>query len=152
MNESFQSLKIRRFTKHARESVFSALTEPAKMAQWFFGMKAGRAKVTGDLRPGGKYVIEMSDSEKSCSPHGVYLEIKPPERLVFTWSSAPFVVKSKVTIELFERPGGTELVLTHELPQDAIEAHQEGWTNCLDHLEQFLDTLSSDPSPPKRKH
>ncbi len=152
MNKQSDSLQIRRFSKHERARVFLALTEPAKMAQWFFGMKGGRAKVTNDLRPGGKYIIDMSDSEKSCSPHGTYLEITPPERLVFTWSSKEFVIESTVTIELFEREGGTDLVLTHELPRDAAEAHQQGWNNCLDHLEQFLDTLLADPAPPKRKH
>ena len=148
MNEPSHSLKIRRFSKHGRARIFSALTEPAKMAQWFFGMKGGRAKVTSDLRPGGKYIIEMADSEKSCSPRGIYLEITPPERLVFTWSSEGQVVESKVTVELFVRSGGTELVLTHELPRDAAEAHQQGWNNCLDHLEQFLDALPSNPLPP----
>jgi uncharacterized protein YndB with AHSA1/START domain len=148
MNESFHSLKIRRFSRHARAHVFSALTEPTKMAQWFFGMKTGRAKVTNDLRPGGKYVIEMSDDEQSCSPRGTYLEVAPPERLVFTWSSKEREAESKVTIELFETEGGTELVLTHELPPDKIEGHQQGWNNCLDHLEQFLDASP----PPKRKH
>jgi uncharacterized protein YndB with AHSA1/START domain len=152
MNEPFHSLKVRRFSKHGRARIFSALTEPAKMAQWFFGMKGGRAKVTSDLRPGGKYLIEMSDDEKSCRPHGIYLEINPPKRLVFTWSSEAQVVESKVTIELFEREGGTELVLTHELPRDAAEAHEQGWNNCLDHLEQFLDALPPSPLPPKRKH
>src|SRR5580692_5652143 len=107
MNKQSDSLQIRRFSKHGRARIFSALTEPAKMAQWFFGMKDGRAKVTSDLRPGGKYLIEMSDDEKSCRPHGTYLEITPPERLVFTWSSEGFVDESKVTIELFERDAGT---------------------------------------------
>jgi uncharacterized protein YndB with AHSA1/START domain len=152
VNKQSDSLQIRRISKHARAHVFSALTEPTKMAQWFFGMKAGRAKVTSDLRPGGKYVIEMSDDEQSCSPHGTYLEITPPERLVFTWSSKEREADSTVTIELFEHEGGTELVLTHELPRDKIEDHQQGWNNCLDHLEQFLDASAPNPLSPKRKH
>jgi uncharacterized protein YndB with AHSA1/START domain len=36
--------------------VFAALTDPAKMADWFYGMETGQAKVTVDLRPGGQYV------------------------------------------------------------------------------------------------
>lgn len=45
---------------------------------------------------------------------------------------------SKVTIELIDRGNQTELILTHELPKDQVEPHQQGWANCLDHLESFL--------------
>ena len=69
---------------------------------------------------------------------GEYLEIVPPEKLVFTWSNDGLVKNSKVTIELFEKGSQTELVLTHELPQDVIERHRHGWANCLDHLEALL--------------
>jgi uncharacterized protein YndB with AHSA1/START domain len=76
-------------------------------------------------------------------PHGTYLEIVPPEKLVFTWSSEGFVTDTKVTIELFERGGETELVLTHELPEGMIEPHRQGWTNCLSHLEVYLASATT---------
>jgi|SRR4030088_1937267 uncharacterized protein YndB with AHSA1/START domain len=139
MNISLNKLVIRRLLKHDRAQVFSALTDPAKMADWFYGMETGQAKVTVDLRPGGQYVIEMSnEAGENCKPHGTYLEIVPPGKLVFTWSSKGFVTDTKVTVELFERNGGTELVLTHELPEDMVEDHRQGWTNCLLHLESYL--------------
>ncbi len=140
MNKSPKKLVIKRLLKRDRREVFSALTDPVKMAQWFYGMETGQAKVTMDLRPGGKYLIEMfNDEGQNHKPHGTYLEIVPPERLVFTWTAEGFVTDSKVTIELFERGEGTELVLTHELPEDMIEPHRQGWTNCLMHLEAFLN-------------
>jgi uncharacterized protein YndB with AHSA1/START domain len=140
MNISPNKLVIRRLLKHDRTQVFSALTDPAKMAKWFYGMETGQAKVTVDLRPGGKFEIEMFNEkgEQECKPHGIYLEIVPPERVVFTWTSEGSVKDTKVAIELFERDGGTELVLTHELPADMIEPHRQGWTNCLIHLEALL--------------
>ena len=89
---------------------------------------------------GGEYLIEMFNEEgQNHKAHGTYLEIVPPERLVFTWASEGFATDSKVTIELFERGEWTELVLTHELPEDMIEPHRQGWTNCLVHLEAFLN-------------
>jgi uncharacterized protein YndB with AHSA1/START domain len=104
-------------------------------------MDAGQAKATVDLRPGGKYSIEMfNDQGEKHQPHGIYLEIVPPERLVFTWTSEGFVKDTKVTIELFERSGGTELVLSHELPEDMIDPHRQGWTNCINHLASFLNS------------
>jgi len=142
MNISPNKLVIRRLLKHDRAQVFSALTDPAKMAKWFYGMETGQAKVTIDLRPGGNFEIEMFNEkgEEECKPHGIYLEIVPPERVVFTWTSEGSVKDTKVAIELFERDGGTELVLTHELPADMIEPHRQGWRNCLIHLEALLSS------------
>jgi uncharacterized protein YndB with AHSA1/START domain len=139
MSNRSSTLQITRLLKHDRTRVFSALTDPVKMTRWFFGMKGGQAKVANDLRPGGSYTIEMTDDRQSCAPHGTYLEIVPPEKLVFTWSSGNSgVVGTKVTIELFAQGTGTKLVITHELPEDQIAPHREGWNVCFDHLELYL--------------
>ncbi len=138
MSKRSHSLQITRHLKHDRARVFSALTDPTKMAQWFFGMKGGRAKVTNDLRPGGAYSIEMADDHHSATPKGTYLEIVPPERLVFTWLACHDGSESKVTIELFKHGADTKLVLTHELPEDQVAPHREGWNICLDHLALYL--------------
>jgi uncharacterized protein YndB with AHSA1/START domain len=143
MNEQIKELVIKRLLKADRRRVFSALTDPAKMAQWFYGMETGQARITCDFRVDGKYCIEMFNPEQKCVPTGEYLEIVPPEKLVFTWSVEGKVKNSKVTIELFEKGNHTELVLTHELPQDALEGHRHGWVNCLDHLEALLGSERS---------
>ncbi|HTB80222.1 MAG TPA: SRPBCC domain-containing protein [Opitutaceae bacterium] len=138
MSKRTQTLQIIRQLKHDRASVFSALTDPAKMAQWFFGMKNGRARVTNDLRPGGTYTIEMIGDNKTAKPKGTYLEIVPPEKLVFTWLACTDGSESKVTVELFKQGAGTKLVLTHELPEEQIQGHREGWGMCFDNLELYL--------------
>jgi uncharacterized protein YndB with AHSA1/START domain len=138
MKEQMTKLVIKRLLKADRKRVFSALTDPQKMTQWFYGMETGRARVTSDFRVGGKYSIEMSNDEQNCVPRGEYLEIVPPEKLVFTWFDDHLVKQSKVTIELFEKGPHTELILTHELPQDVVDPHRHGWLNCLDHLEALL--------------
>src|SRR5262245_45291947 len=138
MKHETKKLVIRRLLKAERKRIFSALSDPVKMADWFYGMERGQARVTCDFRIGGKYCVEMFNEESQCVATGEYLEIVPPEKLVFTWSNDGLVKNSKVTIELFEKGDQTELVLTHELPQDVIERHQHGWANCLDHLEALL--------------
>jgi uncharacterized protein YndB with AHSA1/START domain len=130
-------LQIVRQLPHEPARVFSALTDPAKMSQWFVCLENGRVKVSNDLWPGGKYVIEMSNDEKTAVIRGVYLEIVPPKKLVFTWNSDS-AKDSKVTIELSPIPEGTKLVITHELPEDAIPGHRAGWIVCFDNLEIFL--------------
>lgn len=145
MTKRAHSVQIIRHLKHDRARVFSALTDPVKMAQWFFSMtKHSQAKVTNELRVGGTYRIEMTGPDISSTPQGAYLEIVPPERLVFTWvpctsdATKAAVGPTKVTIELFEDGPGTKLVLTHELPEDLVAGHREGWTQCFDHLEFYL--------------
>jgi uncharacterized protein YndB with AHSA1/START domain len=137
MSNPSHSLQIIRQLKHERARVFSALTDPAKMAQWFFGTPGGSSKVTNDLRPGGTYTIEMPGSD--CGrQQGTYLEIVPPEKLVFTWIPCKAGNLTKVTVELSEAEGGTKLVLTHELPEDQVAGHREGWNICFNHLELYL--------------
>ena len=74
---------------------------------------------------------------------GEYREVVPPERLVFTWAWEQDGARGHdtvVTIELFETPGGTRLELTHELfeTEDARDRHGQGWSSCLDCLEEAL--------------
>jgi uncharacterized protein YndB with AHSA1/START domain len=132
------TLQIVRQFRHEPARVFSALTDPAKMSQWFFCSQPGGTKVTNDLRPGGKYVVEMSHDGEPVVIHGVYLEIMPPTKLVFTWNSTRGVKDSTVTLELSPIPDGTKLVITHELPEDKVQEHREGWIACFDNLETFL--------------
>jgi uncharacterized protein YndB with AHSA1/START domain len=114
--------------------------------QWFppDGFEAGLTTI--DLRPGGTYqwgLRKLPDGEPFCST-GVFLEVDPPRRLVYTWrwSSAP---ESKgdtvVTIEFQDRSGGTEVVLRHDRFPDTNmrNEHEKGWTHCLAQLEEFIN-------------
>jgi uncharacterized protein YndB with AHSA1/START domain len=69
---------------------------------------------------------------------GRYLEVNPPERLVFTWQweTGEAHDETVVTLEFIDRAGKTELVLTHErFPTDSARAHHDqGWVGCLDRL------------------
>ena len=74
-----------------------------------------------DLRPGGRYRLAMTDTDKG-ETHvvvGEYKEIQPPERLVYTWSWESNTDEMKgsdnslVTVEFAEADGGTEVSLTH---------------------------------------
>lgn len=141
-------LKIERTLSASPEHVFAALTQPEKMNQWFFGMDQGCAKVEQEFRVGGQYTINMMkengeagtcDGEERYAPHGEYMEIDPPRRLVFSWISEGFVENSTVTIDLEAVEAGTKLRLVHELPSEVVEPHTHGWNACLDHLVGFID-------------
>jgi uncharacterized protein YndB with AHSA1/START domain len=66
-----------------REIVFQAWTTPEELSCWW---DAGGARLTEcemDLRPGGSFRF-VSPSHAHMPFTGTYLEIAPPERLIFT--------------------------------------------------------------------
>jgi len=134
------SLRLTRVIPAPIEAVFQAWIDPALMSHWFFVQETWTAEVENDLRVGGEFVIKMhTDGGETFTCSGVYYEIEPPTRLVFSWTSYA-VTESRVTIELRDVEGGTELTLTHEDLVDAIarNAHGEGWGGCLASLELFF--------------
>jgi uncharacterized protein YndB with AHSA1/START domain len=97
--------------------------------------------------------MEIRDSaKKDYWGRGTYIEVKPPEKIVFTWSwskEAPGTENEKlypegpvteVIVEFFVRGGKTDLVLTHRGlgSQKAREDHETGWIGCLNELENTL--------------
>jgi uncharacterized protein YndB with AHSA1/START domain len=73
---------------------------------------------------------------------GVYREIVPNEKLVFTWAwrSTP-ERESLVTVIFKEDGGGTIMTLLHEqfFDEAARDSHNAGWTSTIDKLEKYLN-------------
>src|ERR1700744_3390349 len=81
-------LSVTRTFNAPRALVWQAWTDPEKLSQWFKPEATFRlVSVKVDLRPGGKFRLQMQNSEgEFFTAAGAYLEIKMPERLVFTWA------------------------------------------------------------------
>ncbi len=139
------ALRLTRRLKAPREAVFDAWTRPEALARWFGPEGVNARKVEVDLRPGGHYSLEMHQTDGGIMPlSGVYREVRPPERLVFTWvwgQGGMAGVETVVTIELAEADGETELTLVHEgLPSEEFRGHHEmGWTGSFNCLEELLE-------------
>ena len=137
------SLSIVRKLDAAPGKVWRALTEPEMLKKWMTpdaATKVATAEI--DLRVGGRYRIVMRPPEgEEHDVRGVYREIVPNKKLVYTWAwkSTP-ERESVVTIELRAAGNGTELTLRHEqfVDKEARDRHQHGWTGCLAGLEKFL--------------
>ena len=147
-------LVLERILDAPREKLFRCWTEDALLKQWFVPRPWTIAAVDNDLRPGGRSNITMRDPDGNEYPNpGVYLEIVPNERLVFTdaytegWvpSEKPFFTG----IVTFEDAGGgkTRYVARarHWRAEDK-EQHEkmgfhEGWGQCADQLEELAKTL-----------
>jgi uncharacterized protein YndB with AHSA1/START domain len=105
-------------------------------------VKEGSVQAETDLRVGGRYRISFSaTSGEYFQVGGVYREIVPNERLVFSWAwhSTP-ERESLVTITLKADGDGTLLTLLHErfFDQKARDGHNRGWTGTLEKLERYL--------------
>ena len=72
---------------------------------------------------------------------GVYREVVPNEKLVFTWAWKTMPErKSLVTVLLKPDGDGTLLTLTHEqfFDDDARDRHQGGWNGAMDKMEKLF--------------
>jgi uncharacterized protein YndB with AHSA1/START domain len=138
VNKPLPSVTLVRRIKAAPATVYAALTQPDQMVQWW-GPDAGPTlSVEADVRPGGRFsiVFRMLDGAEH-NPTGVYREVVPDQRLVFTWQWPGMPEReSQVTFLLKPFESGTELTLIHEsLPdEDARESHEKGWSGLLDQL------------------
>jgi len=98
-----------------RHLVFEAMTRPEHVRRWW-GILDERYSVAVceiDLRPGGGWRFVGRHPNGEAAFRGVYREIDPPERLVYTEIYEPFPDGvSVVTQILTEEAGKTRLTLT----------------------------------------
>lgn len=142
MTESPPSVTIVRRIAAAPARVYAALTQPEQMIKWW-GPDAGPTlSAEADVRPGGRFsvVFRLLNGEEH-NPTGVYKEVIPDKKLVFTWEWPEMPEReSLVTFILEPIEGGTELTLVHEyLPDaEARESHEAGWRGFVDKLSAYL--------------
>ncbi len=136
------SLTLKRRLNAPPEKVYAAWTDPEKVLKWF-GPDSGPVKQADfDVRVGGRYAVTFhTEDGEQHHVSGVYRQVVPNEKLVFTWAwrSTP-ERESLVTILIKPDGNGSLLTLIHEqfFDEPARARHREGWTGCLDKLERFL--------------
>ena len=153
--ENNLKLEVSRVFNARRELVFGAWTDAAHFKQWFGAAACQGAtveNVTVDARVGGKYRLQVRQADgEYFTTVGVYREVKPPERLVFTWQfekdgrgdefgevEPPEML---VTLEFKALGHQTELTLKHEhfASVESRDRHAQGWGRCLDSLGKFAE-------------
>ena len=138
------SLTLTRRLNAPPERVYAAWTDPQNLMQWFMPPSAvpGSVKAETDLRVGGKYRFSFEKDGEYFEVGGVYREVVPNMRLVFTWAwhSTP-ERESVVTISIKAEGERTLLTLHHAqfADQAARDSHERGWSGMLDSIEKFLD-------------
>ena len=141
-------LKISRRIHASQQVVFDAWTTVESVKEWMCPEGASVSRVELDVRVGGAFRIDMHTDGMIDMVHtGVYHEIRPPEKLVFTWvSQHTHYQASLVTVEFRAQGDSTELVLTqrHLPDEEARRRHVAGWTALLDHLATWLEQQGYD--------
>ena len=136
-------LRLERTFAAPRERVFRAWTDAAELSRWFAPTDEHTTKVLElEVRVGGRYRVEMHAPNGNVhTVTGTFREIRPPERLVFTWAwEDKDMGETLVTLEFQDRGGTTILVLTHELfpTQELRDQHNQGWDGCLRRLAKLV--------------
>lgn len=135
------SLTIKRRFKAPPAKVFAAWTDPKELANWMGPQGTTAVTAETDLRVGGRYHVRMVVPGDEHNVGGVYREIVPNEKLVFTWAwqSTP-ERESLVTVVLKPDGDGTLMTFIHEqfFDEAARDRHRTGWTGTFDKLERYL--------------
>lgn len=147
------NLTLSRLIPVPRAKLWRCWSEPALLKQWFCPKPWIVTHAEMELRPGGSSLVVMRGPEGQEMPHrGVYLEVVPGEKLVFTdafvraWvpSGKAFMV---ATVTFADARGGTQYdaVVGHwseadRAQHEAMGFHQ-GWGVATDQLAELARGL-----------
>ncbi len=145
MSDATHTLRLSRNFKVPRSLVFDAFTQVDQVTKWWGPKGFTTPEAEMDVRVGGKYRFGMQSPDGNVMHvRGEYQVIDAPNKIAFTWAweeGDMADIETLVTIELLDRGGSTEVVLTHERFRDetAKRLHGEGWTSSLDCLGEAVE-------------
>ena len=149
-----RKLTVRRTFQAPPEEVFRAFVSLEAIKEWWAPKGHVTLEVQVDVRVGGQFrlVTRSETGSRVVYEHGSFMEISPPNKLVFTHvferrsTGVPFAevgladYQTLVTVEFHARAGATEVVLVQEaIPTAAAEdVVRVGWQGTLDKLAEYL--------------
>jgi uncharacterized protein YndB with AHSA1/START domain len=151
-----EPLVISRVFPAPRELVFRAWSSAEHMKRWFSPDTYTVPEAEIDFRPGGVCAICMrSPDGQDFWMRGVYVEVSPPDRLVFTTSVAvddepKFTAHTTVMFE--DEGSGTRMTVrqAYDIHDEnfrfAVEGAPEGWRTTLDKLEREVARIQASES------
>lgn len=140
-----RELVITRVFDAPRELVFECWTDPGHLAKWWGPTGFTAPSVTADVTEGGAWRTCLRDADGvEYWSGGVYLEVVPPERLVFSFSwdgdGQQPTEDTLVTVTFVDRGGTTEMTF-HQSGFDtdaSRDGHGGGWRECFADLATYL--------------
>jgi uncharacterized protein YndB with AHSA1/START domain len=139
------AIRLRRRFASPREKVFRAWTQPETLKRWWCPKGWTPAEIEIDLRVGGTYRIGMRRLSGGAPIYvrGRFLEVRPPEKLVYTWhwdGAFEQMPETQVAVEFLEIGSKTDVILTHEAFSDLVlrHEHRNGWIEACNRMERIL--------------
>ena len=113
---SAREIRMTRLFDAPRALIFEAMSKPEHIKRWWGCLGEGYSVPVCevDLRPGGAWrFVNRTPKGQDVTFYGVYREVAPPERVVFTEIFEQFPdTESVVTAVLTEENGKTRLTVT----------------------------------------
>lgn len=136
-------LAITRIVDAPRHVVFDVWTDPAHLVRWWGPTDFWTPELEMELRPGGAWRARMiSRQGDEYLQEGFVCDVIVPERLVFTWVwlDQPDY-EMLATLHLRERGPRTEMTfrLRPFRSVESRDSHVEGWNECFDRLDRYLE-------------
>jgi uncharacterized protein YndB with AHSA1/START domain len=127
-----------------REDVWREWTEPERFADWYGGpdFAVPLETVSMDVRAGGRWSLVMRGEGRVIHWDGEYLEVKAPERLVFTVTDRPgedlYELCTVALLEVGERRTEMRFTQTGSMPAEAYRRAREGWSGFFARIAERL--------------
>jgi uncharacterized protein YndB with AHSA1/START domain len=143
MAEPERVIEITRVFDAPRDAVWREWTEPERFADWFGGSEGEvpLSSVSMDVRPEGEWQLKMHAQRGEIDWEGKYLEVAPPERLVFTITDQPEEGAHVCTVVFVDLGDGrTEMRFEQRgpMPPEQVEAAGKGWSSFFDRIAERL--------------
>jgi uncharacterized protein YndB with AHSA1/START domain len=147
-----QEMLIRREFDAPRELVFQAFTDPELYVQWLGPRRLTMMLDTFEPRSGGRWrYIHKDQSGNEFGFHGVYHEVRAPERIVdtFEFEGLPEAGHAALeTLTLEELPGGRTRLTAHSVFQSVADRDgalqsgmEEGMNDSHERLAELLKAI-----------
>jgi uncharacterized protein YndB with AHSA1/START domain len=143
-------IRMTRLFDAPRDLVFEAMSKPEHITRWWGCLGEGYSVPVCevDLRVGGAWRFVNRHPQGEAAFHGVYRELNPPERVVFTEIFEDFPDgESVVTAVLTDENGKTRLTVTVSYPSRDVRdmvlqtGMADGAAISYDRLEEVAQEL-----------
>ena len=108
-------IRLTRLFDAPRELVWEAMSKPEHIKRWWGQLGEGYSVPVCevDLRPGGRWRFVNKHPKGEVAFRGVYKEISPPDRIVFTEVMEPYPEPGSIVTAVFtEENGKTRMTTT----------------------------------------
>ncbi len=101
------SLTLKRRLNAPPQKVYAAWTDPEKILKWFGPDSGPVNEAVTDVRVGGRYAVTFSTEDgEQHHVSGVYREVVPNQKLVFTWAWRTMPERESLVTVLIKPDGG----------------------------------------------